>query len=175
MSTTFLITTKSGMTRIFREDGTAAPVTALRVLPQEVARTKSVDKDGYTATVVRSGKKLKECKDAEVSVDITTLTPNQKVLIIGQCKGKGFAGTIKRHAFHRGPASHGSKNVRKPGSIGSGYPQHVLKGMKMAGHMGDHQVSTTAYIEAVSVKDQVIFVRGAIPGSRGTQVTVQTV
>ena len=89
-------------------------------------------------------------------------------------KGKGFAGTIKRHGFKRGPASHGSKNVRKPGSIGSGYPQRVLKGLKMAGRMGTANVTHKTTVVEVVADQGMILVKGGVPGSRGSLITLQT-
>ncbi|HSX15038.1 MAG TPA: 50S ribosomal protein L3 [Candidatus Saccharimonadales bacterium] len=97
-----------------------------------------------------------------------------KVQVSGTSKGKGFAGTIKRHNFHTGPKTHGSHNYRAPGSIGSGYPQHVFKGMKMAGQMGHSQVTTkNLTVALVDPKLGVIGLRGAVPGPRKGLVVVR--
>jgi len=89
------------------------------------------------------------------------------VVVTGTSKGKGFAGTIKRHNFHRGPKTHGSHNYRGPGSIGSGYPQHVMKGKKMAGRMGHDRVSVkNLKIAHIDAAQNIIAVTGAVPGPR---------
>ncbi len=91
----------------------------------------------------------------------------EKVVVTGVSKGKGFAGTIKRHNFHRGPKTHGSHNYRAPGSIGAGYPQHVFKGIKMAGQMGHEQVTIkNQKIAMVDVENNLIAVVGSVPGPR---------
>jgi large subunit ribosomal protein L3 len=91
----------------------------------------------------------------------------EKVVVTGVSKGKGFAGTIKRHNFHRGPKTHGSHNYREPGSIGAGYPQHVFKGIKMAGQMGHEQVTIkNQKIAMVDVENNLIAVVGSVPGPR---------
>lgn len=171
---TFIITKKSGMTRLFDEAGTVQPVTVLSVVPSEVVRTKTVEKDGYVAGVVKAGKTTRECRTDEVTCDLESLTPGVEVSLKGVTKGKGFAGTIKRHGFKRGPSSHGSKNVRKPGSIGSGYPERVQKGLKMAGHMGGDSMTLKTSVVAVSAAEGLVLVKGSVPGSRGTMITLQS-
>lgn len=100
---------------------------------------------------------------AVVTADI--FTEGDSVDVTGTSKGKGFAGTIKRHNFHRGPKTHGSHNYRAPGSIGSMYPQHVVKGRKMAGQMGNEKVTTkNLKIVKVDVENNTIAIKGAIPG-----------
>lgn len=162
------------MTRLFAADGTIQPVTVLSVVPSEVVRTKSADKDGYVASVVKGGKTIRECRADEVSCDLASIEKGASVELKGVTKGKGFAGTIKRHGFKRGPASHGSKNVRKPGSIGSGYPQRVLKGLKMAGRMGTANVTHKTTVVDVVADQGMILVKGGVPGSRGSLITLQT-
>jgi len=96
------------------------------------------------------------------------------VAVTGTSKGKGFAGTVKRHNFTTGPKTHGSHNYRAPGSIGAGYPQHVMKGMKMAGHMGAEQVTVkNLKIVKIDVANNIIAVRGAVPGPRKSVVVVK--
>ena len=94
----------------------------------------------------------------------------------GISKGKGFAGTIKRHNFHRGPVSHGSHNVRKPGSIGaSAYPARVFKGMKMAGQMGNERVTQRGlHVADVDTERNLLMVRGAVPGPIGGVVEIRS-
>ncbi|HEX7259702.1 MAG TPA: 50S ribosomal protein L3 [Candidatus Saccharimonadia bacterium] len=96
------------------------------------------------------------------------------VEVVGTSKGKGFAGTIKRHNFHRGPKTHGSHNYRAPGSIGSGYPQHVLKGQKMAGRMGGDQVTVKGLkIVHVDAEKNLLAISGAVPGPRKSLVMIR--
>jgi large subunit ribosomal protein L3 len=96
------------------------------------------------------------------------------VQVVGTSKGKGFAGTIKRHNFARGPKTHGSHNYRAPGSIGAGYPQHVFKGQKMAGRMGHDTVTVkNLMVVMVDAEKNLIGVRGAVPGPKKGLVRVQ--
>lgn len=98
-----------------------------------------------------------------ISADI--FEAGEKVIVTGVSKGKGFAGTIKRHNFHRGPKTHGSRNYRAPGSIGAGYPQHVMRGIKMAGHMGHEQVTVkNLKVALVDIEKNLIAIKGAVPG-----------
>ena len=95
--------------------------------------------------------------------------------VVGRSKGRGFAGTVKRHNFNRGPESHGSMNVRKPGSIGaSAYPSRVIKGTRSSGHMGDSRVTVKSLTVArVDVENNLLMVRGAVPGATGSVVVVK--
>ncbi len=98
----------------------------------------------------------------------------EHIAVTAVSKGKGFAGTIKRHNFHRGPKTHGSHNYRAPGSIGAGYPQHVFKGIKMAGHMGHEQVTVkNLKIAHIDADNNVIAVVGAVPGPRKGTVMIK--
>lgn len=98
-----------------------------------------------------------------------------KIEVVGKSKGKGFAGTIKRHNFSRGPMSHGSMNIREPGSIGqSAYPSRVIKGTRSSGHMGDERVTVKGLtIARVDAENNLIMVRGAVPGANGSLVVVK--
>jgi len=98
-----------------------------------------------------------------------------KIDVVGKSKGRGFAGTIKRHKFHRGPESHGSMSVRAPGSIGqSAYPSRVIKGTRSSGHMGDERVTVRGLTVAkVDVENNIIMIRGAVPGANGSLVVVK--
>ena len=95
--------------------------------------------------------------------------------VIGRSKGRGFAGTVKRHNFKRGPESHGSMNVRAPGSIGaSAYPSRVVKGMRSSGHMGDARITVRGLtIARVDAENNILMVRGAVPGANGSVVVVK--
>lgn len=191
-----LLGTKIGMTQILSEDGEAIPVTLIQAGPCAVTQVKTVETDGYAAVqigygegknlskavaghVKKSGvtpKVISEVRmselPAEVKVgdtfDVTVFALGDTVDVTGTSKGKGFAGTIKRHNFNRQRKTHGGKgNTRKVGSIGSMYPQKIFKGKRMAGHMGAEQVTvrnlTVAY---VSASDNLIGVKGAVPGPK---------
>jgi large subunit ribosomal protein L3 len=98
-----------------------------------------------------------------------------RIEVVGRSKGRGFAGTIKRHNFNRGPESHGSMNVRAPGSIGqSAYPSRVIKGTRSSGHMGDERVTVRGLTVArVDVENNLLMVRGAVPGANGSVVVIK--
>ena len=97
------------------------------------------------------------------------------VEVVGRSKGRGFAGTIKRHHFNRGPESHGSMNVRAPGSIGaSAYPSRVIKGTRSSGHMGDARITTkNLTVAKVDAENNLLMIRGAVPGANGSVVVVR--
>ncbi|MBV9241612.1 MAG: 50S ribosomal protein L3 [Acidobacteria bacterium] len=109
----------------------------------------------------------------QVKVDV--FTDGDKIEVVGKSKGRGFAGTVKRHNFSRGPESHGSMNVRKPGSIGqSAYPSRVIKGTRSSGHMGDERVTVKGLTVAkVDVDNNLLMIRGAVPGANGSLVVVK--
>jgi large subunit ribosomal protein L3 len=125
---------------------------------------------------------LKEIRlDGEADVNIgdqvkaDVFADGDKIEVIGKSKGRGFAGTIKRHKFHRGPESHGSMSVRAPGSIGqSAYPSRVIKGTKSSGHMGDARVTVKGLTVArVDIENNLIMIKGAVPGANGSLVVVK--
>lgn len=103
-------------------------------------------------------------------------SPGDKIAVTAMSKGKGFAGTIKRHGFHRGPQTHGSHNVRRPGSIGSGFPQRVIPGRRMAGHLG-HKAVTVRGLTVVAIDQdrRTIAVSGAIPGAKRGLILVRKI
>lgn len=108
-------------------------------------------------------------------IDVSTFVPGDKVNVIAVSKGKGFQGVVKRHGFHGGPKSHGQKDRhRAPGSIGGSWPQHVTKGMRMAGRMGGER-TTVKNLEVVEIdkENNLIAIKGAIPGRRGTLVMIK--
>ena len=117
-------------------------------------------------------------EDSKLSVgdqiNVSIFIPGDKVNITAISKGKGFAGVVKRHGFHGGPKSHGQKDRhRAPGSIGASWPQHVIKGMKMAGRMGGDRI-TVKNLEVIEVdkENNIIALKGAVPGRRGTLVRI---
>jgi len=109
----------------------------------------------------------------QIKVDV--FADGDKIDVVGKSKGRGFAGTIKRHNFRRGPESHGSMNVRAPGSIGqSAYPSRVIKGTRSSGHMGDARITVQGLTVArVDVENNLLMVRGAVPGPNGGLVVVK--
>lgn len=190
-----LLGTKIGMTQIIGEDGVAVPVTLIQAGPCTVTQVKTVESDGYNAVQVAYGegknlskavaghvkpagvtpKEIREFRVDELgetkvgdSWDVTEFELGDAIDATGISKGKGFAGTIKRHNFMRHRKSHGGKgNTRKPGSIGSMYPQKVFKGKRMAGHMGHEQVTVrNLQVAYISAADNLIGVKGAVPGPK---------
>lgn len=189
-----LITRKVGMTSTIAENGVVQAVTLLSANPNVITQVKSDEIDGYTAVQMgseeaRLGKALtghfkpsksspkvvrefridelgEEIKVGEkISADVFNV--GDSVHVVGTSKGKGWAGTIKRHNFHRGRKTHGGGSYRRPGSIGSMYPQKIFKGKKMAGQMGDEQVTVrNLKIALVDPELNIIGVTGAVPGPR---------
>jgi len=183
------------MASIINEDGAATAVTLLSATPNVLTQIKDDEKDGYKAVQVgfESAKKTSKpqaghLKDAKImpkvirefrideiteelkigeqlSADLFKV--GDKVQATGITKGKGWAGTIKRHNFHRGRKTHGGQSYRRPGSIGSMYPQRIFPGKKMAGHMGhDQRTIRNLKIALVDTEMNVIGVSGAVPGPR---------
>jgi large subunit ribosomal protein L3 len=111
------------------------------------------------------------------SVTVEAFEPGERIKVSGTSIGKGFQGTIKRHNFSRGPMSHGSHNIRKPGSVGaSATPSRVFKGKKMAGHMGAHRVTQTGLVvHGVDAERNLLLVRGAVPGPKSGLVEIRAV
>lgn len=175
----FILGQKLGMSRIFDENGKIIPVTKVVILACEITQVKTKTKDGYSsvqiAALKQTGQKTKTMKTMEFRLDdLDGYKKGAKVLgsqfvagdiveVTATSKGKGFAGTIKRHGFKRGPESHGGNNVREPGSIGSQQPQRVVLGRKMAGHMGAKTV-TIKNLKVMDIDNEIMLVSGAIPG-----------
>src|SRR5690348_13117230 len=193
------------MTRIFDpETGVVTPVTVIEAAPCPVVQVKTADADGYDAVQIAydeaaerkvSKPELGHLKKNNVSgafrgllelrgqsalvvgenVTVEAFEPGEKVKVSGVAHGKGFAGTIKRHRFHRGPKTHGSHNIRKPGSIGaSATPSRVFKGMKMAGRMGGKRVTQVGlHVHDIDVANNLLLVKGAVPGPKNGLVEVR--
>lgn len=191
-----LITRKVGMTSTIAEDGVVQAVTLLSASPCVITQVKTIEVDGYNAIqlgteeakhmgkaqaghfqaakvqpkVVREFRIAELNEDTKVGVGITAdvFSVGDVVSVTGTSKGKGWAGTIKRHNFHRQRKTHGGKgNTRKVGSIGSMYPQHILKGKKMAGQMGAEQVTVqNLRIALIDMDLGIIGVTGAVPGPK---------
>lgn len=191
-----LLGTKIGMTQIISESGVAIPVTLIQAGPVTVTQVKTVETDGYTAVQMAYGegknlskavvghtksakvtpKHIREIRVTELpeglsvgsTIDVTTFALGDIVDATGTSKGKGFAGTVKRHNFNTSKATHGGNgDVRKPGSIGSMYPQKVFKGKRMAGRMGHDRVTVKNLVVAyVDLENNLIGLRGAVPGPK---------
>jgi large subunit ribosomal protein L3 len=137
------------------------------------------EKTGSGTPPTRILKEIRMDGDADVNVGdqvkADLFADGDTIDVIGKSKGRGFAGTIKRHKFHRGPESHGSMSVRAPGSIGqSAYPSRVIKGTRSSGHMGDARVTVKGLTVAkVDIENNLIMIRGAVPGANGSLVVVR--
>lgn len=187
------------MTRIFDDNGRVIPVTLVQVEPCTITYIKNVEKNGYNAVQLGVGNKKKinkpekghlkdlgnfEClkefrtdiSDYKVGdkVDISVFSEGENVRIAGISKGKGFAGVVKRHGFHGGPASHGQKHsLREPGSIGAGGVQRVIKGKRMAGRMGSDRTNVKGIkIVKIDAENNVVAISGALPGKKGTLLEI---
>jgi large subunit ribosomal protein L3 len=137
------------------------------------------EKTGNNIPPTRILKEIRLDGEADVNIGdqikVDQFADGDNIEVVGKSKGKGFAGTIKRHNFHRGPESHGSMSVRAPGSIGqSAYPSRVIKGTRSSGHMGDERVTVKGLTVAkVDVENNIIMIRGAVPGPNGSLVVVK--
>jgi len=194
----FLLGTKEYMTQIFREDGTVVPVTVLKTGPLTVTgktgtniqvgfgekKSSRINKaqrglsagEGLGFAYLRS---FQAGEDLEVGskIEVSTFAPGDKVTVSAISKGKGFQGVVKRHDFKGGPRTHGQKHSeREAGSIGSTGPQRVFKGVRMAGRMGGDRITLKNLIIAdVAAKEGRIYIKGAVPGRRGTLVEIRSV
>jgi large subunit ribosomal protein L3 len=198
----FVLGRKIGMTQIMSEQGVVTPVTVLEVGPCTVVKVLNKESNGYNSVLLGYEEKKKSNKPEsgffekvgispkkilkefrtenieeytekkEILVDI--FEENEMVNVRGKSIGKGFQGTIKRHNFTRGPKTHGSKNYRKPGSIGGGTtPGRVLKGKKMAGQMGNKMVFTkNLLVVGINKEKNLIYLKGAVPGKKNNLVMV---
>jgi large subunit ribosomal protein L3 len=195
---------KLGMTQVFDpESGAVTPVTVIEAGPCPVVQVKTVETDGYDAVQIafepvadrkiskperghlekagasahRHLVELRGASELQVgeSVTVEAFEPGEHVKVAGISIGKGFQGTIKRHNFSRGPVTHGSHNVRKPGSIGaSATPSRVFKGMKMAGRMGGKRVTQTGLVvHEVDAERNLLLVKGSIPGPKSGLVEIR--
>ena len=197
-----LIGRKVGMTQVFQPDGTMVAVSVVQVTPNTVTRLRTGDRDGYTAVQLGAGERKRLTKplagqlkdlprvrsirefrldsvdEYEVGQQISVadvFAEGDLIDVTGVSKGKGFAGTIKRHNFTRGPKTHGSDNYRKPGSIGPGTtPGRVYKGLKMGGHMGHERVTIKKLrVIRVDAERNLILVKGSVPGAPGALTFVK--
>jgi large subunit ribosomal protein L3 len=197
---------KLGMSQMFDpESGTMTPVTVIEAGPCPVVQVKTAESDGYEAVQLAFGavaeRKLSKpevghLKKAGVgphrhlvefrgesgvsvgeTVTVEAFEPGDELKVSGISIGKGYQGTIKRHGFTRGPVTHGSHNVRKPGSIGaSAYPSRVFKGMRMAGRMGGTRVTQPGLVvHEVDVERNLLIVKGSVPGPKSGLLEIRSV
>ena len=193
---------KKHMTQAFQDDGTLVSVTVIEVEPNFVTAVRTADVDGYDAVQVGFGvvptrkvnkphagqfekheapprRYVRELRGVSGEVGSTIAADifgeGDKVHVTAVAKGKGFQGTIKRHGFHRGPVSHGSHNVRAPGSVGaSADPSRVFPGQKMPGQMGNSGVTVkNLRVVAIDTENNELWVRGGVPGGRGSVVKIR--
>jgi large subunit ribosomal protein L3 len=199
-----LIGRKAGMTQVFQPDGTMVAVSVLEVASNVVTRVRTPARDGYAAVQIGTGEgkkltkpvagqlkdlpkvsTLREFRMAESDLEgyelgqklalADVFAEGDLVDVTGVSKGKGFAGHVKRHHFHRGPTTHGSDHHREPGSIGPGTtPGRVYKGLRMAGHMGDERVTTKKLrVVRADAENNLLLLRGSVPGARGGLILVR--
>jgi large subunit ribosomal protein L3 len=196
---------KLGMSQVFDPDtGAMTAVTVIEAGPCPVVQVKTTEVDGYDAVQLAfdavaerklSKPEVGHLKKAGVgphrhlvelrgesgltvgeTVTVESFEPGEAIKVSGITIGKGYQGTIKRHNFTRGPVTHGSHNIRKPGSIGaSAYPSRVFKGMKMSGRMGGTRVTQPGLVvHEVDVERNLLLVRGSVPGSKGGLVEIRS-
>jgi large subunit ribosomal protein L3 len=197
-----ILGTKIGMTQIIGKDGVVTPVTILQAGPVTVTQIKTVESDGYNAVQVGYGNNKKLSKSLSGHVKKAEVTPSHMrefrftelpevkvgdqitvanfalgdtVNVRGISKGKGFAGTVKRHNFNESRNTHGFKgNIRRVGSIGSMFPQKVMKGKKMPGRMGHEQITVkNLIISFIDTNNGLLGVKGAVPGPRKGLIIVE--
>ncbi len=199
-----ILGTKLGMTQVFDANGTVIPVTRVQAGPCTVTQVKTVEKDGVSAVQIGYGTTplfrmnqpkqghvrglahVRFLRDFRIAEDhaltrggtfgASIFAPGDVVQVVGTSKGRGFQGVVKRHGFKGAPKTHGHKHdLRAPGSIGAGGVQRVFKDMRMAGHMGDARV-TVKNLTVVEVHPETneLYIKGALPGSRGGLVLIST-
>nr|YP_009420323.1 ribosomal protein L3 [Cryptomonas curvata]ASO75811.1 ribosomal protein L3 [Cryptomonas curvata] len=200
-----ILGTKLGMTQIFDDSGLAIPVTIIKAGPCTVTQIKTVETDGYNSVQLgyletqskllnkpelghlqKTGSSpLKHLKEYRVDsvpntaigsiISISSFSIGDKIAVTGKTIGKGFAGTVKRHNFTRGPMTHGSKNHREPGSIGMGTtPGRVYPGKRMAGRLGGKQTTIkNLQVILINTENNLLVVKGAIPGKLGNLLSIK--
>jgi large subunit ribosomal protein L3 len=199
-----LIARKVGMTSAINDNGVVEAMTLLVVAPNTITYVKDIEKDGYLAVQLGAEDKKKatkalqghfkksnvlpkitrEIRINEISEELSVgqqygadvFSVGDVVKVTAKSKGKGFAGTIKRHNFQRGRKTHGGRSYRRPGSIGSMYPQKIFKGKRMAGQMGSENVTIrNLQVALVDAENKIIGIKGAVPGPRKGIVIIQEI
>jgi large subunit ribosomal protein L3 len=200
---TGIIGKKVGMTQLFDEDGNVVAVTVVQAGPCPVTQIRTPEKDGYAAVQLAfeeckdkhlSKPEMGHLKKAGLkhgmrhlvefggvgdlkvgdTVTVEAFEDGQQVTVAGVSKGKGFQGTVRRHNFSRGPETHGSHNVRPPGSLGARVPSRVFKGMRMSGHMGSERVTQRGLkIVRRDVENNLLLIKGSVPGAKNSVVVIK--
>jgi len=192
----FILGTKIGMSQVFDEKGNVIPITLIEAGPCPVTQAKTKDKDGYEAVQIgfvdknkhikktEKGKEFKYLKEFDSAdykagdkIDVSIFQEGDMVKVAGMTKGKGFAGAVKRWGFHGRPKTHGTKHeLRQVGSIGSTFPERVVKGKKMPGRMGFRRKTIkNLKIVKVDLENNLIAVRGAVPGRTGSLLEIRSI
>ncbi len=169
------------MSQVFKDDK-VIPVTLIEAGPCKVVQVKTKKKEGYEAVQVGFGKALREFRVEKPKlkvgdeINVSSFKVDDIVKVSGISKGKGFQGVVKRWGFKGSPASHGTKHtLRAPGSIGSAFPQKVFKGMKMGGRMGAERITASGLkIIKVEPQNNLLAVKGAVPGRKGTLLEIKS-
>ncbi len=199
----FILGKKIGMSQTFDEQGRVVPVTLVEAGPCWVTQVRTKEKDGYQAAQIGFGpvkekrvnkaqlgqfrknkleqnfRYLREFKNGSYQlgdrIDVSLFIPGEQVSVSGISKGKGFQGVVKRHGFAGGPASHGGRhNLRAPGSIGSAFPERVVKGKKMAGQMGNQRIRLmNLKVVEVDPENNLLALKGALPGRPGSLLEIK--
>lgn len=183
---------KLGMTRVISNDGNVVPVTILECEPNQVARIKTQEKDGYKALVLgyqplktpSKTKKFKKVKEYQVDdienfkagdvINLDIFTEGDVVILTGVSKGKGFQGVVKRHHMAGGPKSHGSHFKREPGSVGArAKPGKIHRGKRLPGHMGSETKTTKTTVVYLDKEKNLIGLKGPVPGGANTIVSLK--
>lgn len=199
----FILGKKLGMSQVYDDKGNVIPVTVVEAEPNTVVHIKTKDKDKYESIQVgfgtRKEKNIKkpqkghfkdlgnfsllkefrvETSDMKVGdkIDVSVFNPGDPIRVTGMTKGKGFQGVVKRHGFKGMPRSHGHRSVqRHAGSIGQRFPQHTLKGMKMAGRMGHDKLTVRGLkVVVVDKENNLLAIKGAVPGNKGGILMIQS-
>lgn len=195
----FILAKKLEMSQVYGPDGSMIPVTLVQAGPCVVTQVKTKDSDGYQAVQVgfMPAKKLNKPEEGHLKdlpkmrhlsevrlnedssmkrgdvIESTVFQAGDVIHVSGTSKGKGFQGVVKRHHFHGHPTSHGHKDqARMPGSIGAGGVQHVLKGRRMAGRMGDERVTVKNLVVVEVRENGILALKGAVPGARHSVVEI---
>jgi len=198
-----IIGKKIGMTQVFDENGHVVPVTVIQAGPCWIVDKRTTDKNGYEAVQIgfdparlkqvrkpRAGQfakakveptrvlqEIRGTTELEIGAKFTVdiFAKGATVAISGKSKGRGFQGVVKRHGYTGGPASHGSKTGRIPGSVGaSAWPSRVVPGRRLPGHMGDAQVTVrNLTVVGVDAEQNLLWIKGSVPGARNTYLTIE--
>lgn len=198
----FILGKKLGMSQVFDKEGNAVPVTVIEAGPCFVTQIREIGKDNYRAVQIgfedlkqkkikrpQKNKPFKHIKEFRLEkddkcelkegdkIDVSIFSEGDKIKISSISKGRGFQGVVKRHGFSGGPASHGHRHVlRRPGSIGSSFPERVIKGKKMPGQTGMERVTIkNLKIALVDTKNNLLAVKGAIPGPNNGLVEIKSI